>query len=68
MTAPADDVGLGGVAVTRQSGTLMRWATYASLSVAGVLTLAKLGAWLATDSVSLLSTLVDSMLDIALPG
>lgn len=51
-----------------KSGRLMRAATYASLTVAGTLTAAKLAAWLATDSVSLLSTLVDSLLDIGASG
>jgi ferrous-iron efflux pump FieF len=44
---------------------LMRRATYASVAVAGTLALVKAGAWLVTDSVSLLSTLVDSLLDVA---
>ena len=44
---------------------LMRLATYASVAVAGVLIGAKLVAWLATDSVSMLSTLLDSVLDAA---
>ncbi|MDV7340111.1 cation diffusion facilitator family transporter [Terasakiella sp. A23] len=42
---------------------LMRAATYASVSVAVILIVVKFYAWLATDSVSLLSTLVDSVLD-----
>ncbi len=42
---------------------LMRLATYASVSVAAFLILIKLAAWLATDSVSVLSSLVDSVLD-----
>ena len=42
---------------------LMRLATYASVSVAGFLIIIKLIAWLATDSVSVLSSLVDSVLD-----
>jgi len=42
---------------------LMRLATYASLSVAVVLIIAKTLAWLVTDSVSLLATLIDSTLD-----
>lgn len=41
----------------------MRMATYASVSVAGVLIVVKLGAWVATESVSILSTLLDSLLD-----
>lgn len=44
---------------------LMRLATYASVAVACTLILAKLAAWLATDSVSMLSTLLDSLLDAA---
>ncbi len=42
---------------------LMKAATYASVSVAVTLIAAKFAAWIATDSVSLLSTLVDSLLD-----
>jgi ferrous-iron efflux pump FieF len=48
---------------TERIGTLMRRATYASLSVAVLLVIVKLGAWFATDSVSLLSSLIDSLLD-----
>jgi len=48
-----------------ESARLMRLATYASVSVASVLVLVKLVAWLLTDSVSLLSTLIDSLLDAA---
>ncbi len=46
-----------------QAGSLMRLATYASVGVACVLIVAKGVAWFATDSVSMLSTLLDSMLD-----
>lgn len=46
-----------------RAARLMRLATYASVSVAVVLIVAKFAAWLATDSVSLLSTLIDSLLD-----
>ena len=49
-------------------GRLMRAATYASVSVAALLVIAKFGAWLATGSVSLMSTLVDSFLDVAASG
>lgn len=41
----------------------MRRATYASVLVALLLIGAKLGAWLHTESVALLSSLVDSLLD-----
>jgi ferrous-iron efflux pump FieF len=44
---------------------LKRWAATASVTVAAVLIGAKAIAWLATGSVSLLSTLVDSLLDLA---
>lgn len=44
---------------------LMRQATVASVAVAMTLIVAKLIAWLLTDSVALLSTLVDSVLDAA---
>ncbi len=47
------------------AGALMRRATYASILVAGVMVLVKLIAWLLTDSVSLLSSLLDSLLDAA---
>lgn len=43
---------------------LMRLATYASVSTAVILVAAKLVAWLATDSVSILATLIDSALDV----
>jgi ferrous-iron efflux pump FieF len=43
---------------------LMRMATYCSVAVAGFLVCAKLGAWWMTDSVSVLSSLFDSGLDL----
>ena len=48
---------------SNQTAKLMRLATYASVTVAAILIVVKLGAWLATESVSLLSSLVDSLLD-----
>jgi ferrous-iron efflux pump FieF len=42
---------------------LMRLATYASITVAVTLILAKTVAWALTDSVALLATLIDSTLD-----
>jgi ferrous-iron efflux pump FieF len=45
------------------AGPLMRRASYASIAVAAVLIAAKLAAWFATDSVSLLSSLLDSLVD-----
>jgi ferrous-iron efflux pump FieF len=44
---------------------LRRLATYASVTVAALLIAVKFAAWLETGSVALLSSLVDSMLDIA---
>jgi len=48
----------------RKAG-LMRWATYASVATAFGLILLKIVAWQITDSVALLSSLVDSLLDAA---
>ena len=45
------------------NGRLMRLASYVAVSVALVLIAAKLGAWLLTGSVGLLSSLIDSVLD-----
>ena len=44
---------------------LMRTATYASTAVAMTLIVAKTVAWFATDSVSVMSSLLDSLLDLA---
>jgi ferrous-iron efflux pump FieF len=44
---------------------LMRQATYASVAVACILIAAKTLAWIVTDSVSVLSSLLDSLLDAA---
>lgn len=43
---------------------LMKAATYVAVGVAFTLVLMKFGAWIATESLSLLSTLVDSLLDV----
>jgi len=43
---------------------LLRSATYASVAVAGILIVIKVFAYLVTDSVALLSSLIDSILDI----
>lgn len=48
---------------SRDKARLMRLATYASISVALSLVLAKTVAWAVTDSVTLLATLIDSTLD-----
>ncbi len=47
------------------AATLMRRATYASIATAGVLIAVKFAAAVLTGSVSLLSTLLDSLLDAA---
>ena len=46
-----------------ETAKLLRLATYASISVAVILIIAKLIAWGLSDSVSLLATLIDSVLD-----
>jgi len=46
-----------------EKARLMKLATYASTSVALVLIICKAVAWLMTDSVSLMATLIDSCLD-----
>ncbi len=43
---------------------LMKMATYGAVTVASSLVLFKFGAWIATESLSLLSTLIDSLLDV----
>lgn len=49
--------------MSEENGQLMRLATYASVSVACLLIALKTGAWIATESIAMLSTLVDSLLD-----
>jgi ferrous-iron efflux pump FieF len=54
------------IAVDRAThARLLRQATYASVAVACVLIAAKTFAWIVTDSVSILSSLLDSLLDAA---
>jgi ferrous-iron efflux pump FieF len=52
----------------QHTGNLQRAASYASLSVALILVVAKLWAWLSTQSISVLSSLVDSFLDVLASG
>ena len=47
-----------------ENARLMRRATVAAVAVAVLLVFVKMVAWWLTDSVSLLSSLVDSMLDV----
>jgi len=51
--------------ISEGAGRLMRLATYASVGMAVALIAIKMVAFLLTDSVSLLSTLIDSLLDAA---
>ncbi|HEX6980633.1 MAG TPA: cation diffusion facilitator family transporter [Alphaproteobacteria bacterium] len=53
----------GRAADAAHAGRLRRRATYASVAVATMLIVAKTAAWLLTGSVSVLSSLIDSLLD-----
>jgi ferrous-iron efflux pump FieF len=57
------DINIPKNTVPDENARLMRLATYASVSVAVFLILLKLVAWSQSDSVSLLATLIDSILD-----
>jgi len=48
-----------------RTARLMKRATYASVTVAAAMISVKLAAWVMTDSVSMLSSLLDSLLDAA---
>ena len=48
-----------------ENASLMRRATYASTGIAVLLIVMKTAAWLLTDSVSVMSSLLDSLLDVA---
>ena len=50
--------------INEESARLMKIATWASVSVASLLIAVKFYAWIVTDSVSLMSSLVDSFLDV----
>ena len=47
-----------------RAGLLMRRATNLAVAAAALMIVGKLGAWLATDSVSILSSLADSVMDV----
>ena len=47
-----------------RTGLLMRRATNFAVAAAALMIVGKLGAWLATDSVSILSSLADSVMDV----
>ncbi len=51
-----------------ENGRLMRWATYASVVVACFLIVIKVVAYLLTGSVAILSSLIDSFLDLIASG
>ncbi|MCH7888407.1 MAG: cation diffusion facilitator family transporter [Proteobacteria bacterium] len=52
-------------AVSREeAGRLMRQATWASVAVASILITVKTATWLLTGSISILSSLVDSVMDV----
>lgn len=61
--AESSKKGQAGSLSAAQRGRLMRWATYASVTTAVTLIIIKLAAWFLTDSISVLSSLVDSLLD-----
>jgi ferrous-iron efflux pump FieF len=52
------------VTINAEHAVLKSRATYASVAVSVVLIVAKFAAWLATGSVAMLSSLVDSLLDL----
>ncbi|MCH8112416.1 MAG: cation diffusion facilitator family transporter [Proteobacteria bacterium] len=60
----ASETSKTGAADPRRAARLMRLATYASVSTAVLLVTAKFAAWIATDSVAMLSALIDSALDV----
>lgn len=51
------------IVLPETGASLMRLATALAVGAAGLLVLVKVGAWWLTDSVSLLSSLIDSLLD-----
>ena len=63
-TKAADSAALRAAANTEAVNRLARYATYASVSVALMLVSIKTAAWFTTESVAVLSSLVDSMLDV----
>ncbi len=54
----------GQAATHAEAGRLMRLATWASVTVAAVLIVVKAATWLLTGSISVLSSLVDSLMDV----
>lgn len=64
MTAQISDTENGNATTDPSVARLMKMATYGAVSVALFLVFLKFGAWIATESLSLLSTLIDSLLDV----
>jgi ferrous-iron efflux pump FieF len=62
---PSGHPGAGYDEVKPEVARLLRIATFASVATASALIAAKGGAWLVTGSVSVLSTLIDSLMDAA---
>lgn len=50
---------------SHEYGRLVRWASTAAVVTASTLIVIKAGAWFATNSVSVLASLVDSLMDVA---
>jgi ferrous-iron efflux pump FieF len=65
MDATTTNIAAASVTAPGDAARLMRIATVASVAVALVLIVAKTAAWWLSDSVAILSTLVDSLLDAA---
>jgi len=60
----APTIGANAMAPAAEAERLKRLATNAAVSVAGILIVIKLWAWVMTGSVAMLASLVDSMLDL----
>lgn len=65
MDAASTNIAAASVTAPPDAARLMRLATIASVTVALLLIVAKTAAWWLSDSVAILSTLVDSLLDAA---
>lgn len=65
MTKSGEETQPAGASPADRADRLKRLAALAAVSVAAALIAAKTGAWILTGSVSLLSTLIDSLLDLA---
>jgi ferrous-iron efflux pump FieF len=63
MTAETPNTNSANIETDPATAKLMKMATYLAVSVALILVVFKFGAWISTESLSLLSTLIDSLLD-----